>query len=396
MSLSTLDGEKHIGSATMQIATSNNLILTDFFSFKRLAELQRRDGHAGLYQGIAQTLIAGFHTKQALANLVTSLVSIADQAHTIRRLDVVGCVGQLLLSLPLPRQLETVGHYYQALSLNRGGLGDTLRAGRLFEKVADNASLHYRARAMLALGSNYVVVGEHKTAMLFYPEVIRIAARDRSFDPLTLYIARRTAAAIRGMDGDHRGAVEDLERIFPLARIASSVQPNVYYDYMNTLAVELGDLGSLERARNASEIALTAPFAGAFPEWQQTFDEIEAKRARASRSVVPVRQHMEESDNLLRLPALERSASAGLADRHPQGTQARVLNFQQWKTMFKASSGLLPEEVTPKHRRRMTTGEKLIRLMDLISQDETDDETIDRILEAVEQIVLNRRNESLD
>ena len=44
----------------------------------------------------------------------------------------------------------------------------------------------------------------------------------------------------------------------------------------------------------------------------------------------------------------------------------------------------------------MTTGEKLIRLMDLISQDETDDATIDRILEAVEEIVFNRRNEKLD
>jgi 3-hydroxyacyl-CoA dehydrogenase len=39
----------------------------------------------------------------------------------------------------------------------------------------------------------------------------------------------------------------------------------------------------------------------------------------------------------------------------------------------------------------MTTGEKMIRLMDLISQEETDDETIDRILEAVENIVFKRR-----
>jgi hypothetical protein len=39
----------------------------------------------------------------------------------------------------------------------------------------------------------------------------------------------------------------------------------------------------------------------------------------------------------------------------------------------------------------MSTGEKLIRLMDLISHDETDDETIDVILEAVEAIVLGRR-----
>lgn len=34
--------------------------------------------------------------------------------------------------------------------------------------------------------------------------------------------------------------------------------------------------------------------------------------------------------------------------------------------------------------------------MDLISQDETDDKMIDKILEAVEQIVQSRRNESLD
>jgi hypothetical protein len=64
--------------------------------------------------------------------------------------------------------------------------------------------------------------------------------------------------------------------------------------------------------------------------------------------------------------------------------------------MVKASAGPLPNEVTSEHKRRMTTGQKLIRLMDLISQDETDDETIDRILEAVEQIVSNRRNERLD
>ena len=44
----------------------------------------------------------------------------------------------------------------------------------------------------------------------------------------------------------------------------------------------------------------------------------------------------------------------------------------------------------------MTTGEKLIRLMDLISQDETDDETIDRILDTVEQIVIKRRSQNLD
>lgn len=391
--LTPLDVENHIGSASRNITASNSLIFTDFFSFRHSAELERRVSHAGLYQEIAR---ASVNTNQALANLVNTLVSAADHAHSMRRLDVVGRVGRLLLSLPLSRRLEPVGDYYLALSINRGGHGDTVRAGRLFEKAADSASLHYRARAMLALGSNYFVAGEHKTALSFYSEVMRIAGRGSGFDPVTLYRAVRTTAVIRGMDGDHRGSVSDLERIFPLARIASSVLPFAYYDYMNALAVELGELGSLERARHTSAMALKFPAIGAFPEWQETFADIEAKQASASRSVVPVRQHIEEPGNLLHLPSPGRPASLGVSDHKPRGTQARVLNFQHWKTMVKASTGPLPKEVTSEHRGRMTTGQKLIRLMDLISKDETDDETIDRILEAVEQIVSNRRNERLD
>ena len=143
-------------------------------------------------------------------------------------------------------------------------------------------------------------------------------------------------------------------------------------------------------------MALKFPAAGAFPEWQETFDHIETKRLCSSRSVVPVRQHIDEPGNLLHLPLRGQPAGPGVSDHKPRGAQARVLNFQHWKTMVKASPGPLPKEVTPEDRERMTTGKKLIRLMDLISQDETDDETIDRILEAVELIVSNRRNERLD
>ena len=394
--LTPLDVENHIGRASRNIAASNSLIFTDFFSFKRLAELDERVSHAGLYQEIARTLVANFNTKQARANLINTLVSAADHAHAMRRLDIVGCVGNLLLSLPLTRRLKTVSDYYMALSLNRGGRGDTVGAGRLFEKVADSASLHYRARAMLAVGSNYFVAGEHKTALSFYSEVMRIAGRGSGSDPVTLYNAVRTTAVIRGMDGDHRGAVSDLERIFPLARFAGSVLPFSYYDYMNALAVELGELGSLERAHHASTMALRFRSGAAFPEWQETFANIEAKRACGSRSAVPVRQHIEEPGNLLHLPSPGPPANLGVPAHKPRDTQARVLNFQNWKTMVNASTGPLSKEVTTEHRGRMTTGQKLIRLMDLISQDETDDETIDRILEAVEQIVSNRRNERLD
>lgn len=407
MSLSPLEGENHIGSASMQTTASNNLVLTSFSSLKRLADLEKRVSHAGLYQGIAQNLIRGLKTSQALADFTARLASVADDAHQIRQFDVVGHVGRLLLNLPLFRHLESVGLYYEALSLNQGTRGDTVSAGSIFHQVADSAPLHYRARAMLALGANSFTVGDRQTAMSFYREAMTIVTRHRVFDPATLYTASRMTAVIKSMEGDHRGAVADLERMLPLARMASSVQPYAYYDYLNTLAVELLEVGRIEPARRASEIAVASPFANAYPEWHETRNEIASRDRGSSRSIVGVRQPISEigrvpqpvsrtqTDNVLRLPAPELRAPVGRADS-PQDTQARVLNFQQWKTMVKASSRAIPEEVSAEQRRRMTTGEKLIRLMDLISQDETDDQTIDRILEAVEEIVLNRRSEKLD
>jgi hypothetical protein len=407
VSLSPLEGENHIGSASMHTTASNNLVFTSFSSLKRLAKPEERVSHAGLYQGIAQNLTRGLKTNQAFGEFAARLVSLADHAHLIRQFDIVGHVGQLLLHLPLSRQLEGLGDYYQAVSLNRARLGDTVRAGYLFERVAESASLQYRAKAMLALGGNSLAAGDPRTAISFYREVMRIGTHDQLFDPVTCYFARQMTAVTKAMDGDHRGSLADLEGMYPLVRMASSVQPYTYYDYLNALAVELAEAGILERAQRVSGIALSSCFALAYPNWRETFEDIEAKSQRSSRSIVGVRQPVGETDkdgrylsraktdNLLRLPAPEPRAPAGRAD-HPQDTQARVLNFQQWKTMVKTSSRALPEEVTAEERRRMTTGEKLIRLMDLISQDETDDETIDRILEAVEQIVLNRRSEKLD
>lgn len=407
VSLSPFEGENHIGSASMGTTASNNLVLPSFSSLKHLAEFERQLSHAGLYRGIGQKLIKGVHASQTLTDFATRLAPIADQAYSLRRLDVVGAAAQLLLNLPLSREWESAGHYYQALALNQGGRGDTVRAGSLFERVADCASSPYRARAMLALGTNSIAVGDHKTAISFYRELTQVGARSHSFEPLTFCIASRMTAVIRGINGDHRGALADLERMYPLATMARSVRPYAYYDYLNTLAVELAEVGRLDQARRAAEIALSSPFAVAYSEWRQTFDEIARKQQQcASRSAVAVREHVGgtrtaeecvgETSNLLRLPLAQHPTSAALVDQRPQGTRARVLNFQQWKTAIKASSRATPEGVTAEQRSPMTTGEKLIRLLDLISQDETDDETIDRILEAVEQIVPNRRGEKVD
>jgi hypothetical protein len=119
------------------------------------------------------------------------------------------------------------------------------------------------------------------------------------------------------------------------------VQPYAYYDYLNTLAVELGEVGRLEEARNASRIALATRFASAYPEWRETREEIELRGYRAARSTVAVSQR--SFDNLMRLPAREPSdslASGSLPPIQP----ARVLSFLEGKKKMVKESNGPPEE----------------------------------------------------
>jgi hypothetical protein len=190
------------------------------------------------------------------------------------------------------------------------------------------------------------------------------------------------------------------------ARAVGSIHAQAYYDYLNSLAVEFGEMGQLEEAARASQLSLSSPFANAYPEWRQTFEEIASKRQRSSqasgagrRAVIKEQGNQEpvrETHNLVQLPLAEGPHPATRVDRPQPRTRARVLSFQRWKTTINASGRATPVGVAAGLRSRMTTGEKLIRLMDLISQDETDDETIDSILDTVEQIVIKRRSHNLD
>jgi len=247
-----------------------------------------------------------------------------------------------------------------------------------------------------------------------YREAINVISSEGLFDAVTFFNVRKNMAVARAVEGDHRTSLKDLETLLPLARMAASIQPHSYYDYLNGLAVELGEEGRLEEARRVSSIAVASPFASMFPAYQETFDEIAAKLRKASRSLVtvptdhvprrcsaaPAEKRTSEASqarptNILLLRTPDRDPAAESKDQsHTRGT-ARVLNFHQWKSQTVTPAHLLPGRLAPEQRAMMTTGEKLIRLMDLISRDETDDEMIDRILDSVEAIVLSRE-EKLD
>ena len=369
--------------------------------------------HASI--GIAQELGKVFQTKRARTEFTSRLAFAADCAYALFRSDIVSSIGDLLVELPCTQESMILGRYYQALGMNRAGFGDRVRATPLFQQVADEGSPRYRDRALIALGNRFLSSNDPMGAVSIYREVIRLLTSERSFELVTFFNARKMMAVARALSGDHRGSLDDLEKLLPLVRTVGSVQPHLYYDYLNALAVELGEEGKLDQARHASSIAVASPFAGVYPAWRETFDEIAAKRPDACRSIVAVpcrvglpansAGHAEKTNvarpqvqrtNLLLLRGPDREPGSE-AKLPPQTKEiARVINFQQWKVQAKPPAHLVPGKLSPEQKASMTTGEKLIRLMDLISRDETNDQMIDRILDAVEAIVVNGANQELD
>ncbi len=380
------EDEKHIGSANIQSVATSNLVFTVSFSFERFAGLEGPPSVSVLYHSIAEPIIRSLHTNQSVSGIARKLTSTAHQAYDFRRFDIVGDAGRLLLSLPPSSKSEAVGEFYLALGLSRGTRGDTDSARSLFEHVAEKAALRYRAKAMLALGTNSIVVGDRTTAMAFYREGMRIIKRDRVFDPAILYFTTRMIAVLRAAEGDHQGALADLENLFPLVRMASSQQPYAYYDYLNTIAVELTEAGRLEEARNASQIALASPFAHAYPEWRDTLDEIELRALHPSRSTTAFTREAAEWKNVIALPPPRRDLPVTERAEESQ-PPARVIKFP---TKKRSTSGKERQQLDPSEKRRIVS-EKLYEMF----LSALDDEPVNRdLVEDLYRVFLRKRKQS--
>jgi hypothetical protein len=161
------------------------------------------------------------------------------------------------------------------------------------------------------------------------------------------------SALVKALEGDHRGALVDLEKMFPLVRMANSQQPYAYYDYLNTLAVELCEARRLEEARRASEIALASPFASAYPEWRETREEIELKGRCLSRSTVAFAQRTPQSANLITLPrASSTSTAIGLVAKSQ--SLARVIKFPT-RTLSMPEQSNRRQELDPDEKQRIVS-----------------------------------------
>jgi tetratricopeptide (TPR) repeat protein len=193
----------------------------------------------------------------------------------VRDLIALEEASSILVSLPVASARQ-IGLYYQALAIRRKGQPD--QAKLLFETVADNGPLAYRARAIQSLGFIHREQGQLDEAMRLYLEALRAAPDNEAGGLLTTLMAHLEVSIIKSISGDHQRALDSLEKLSPLVRLVAAQDSYYFYAYHNALAVELGELGRIAEADKILVVALSSPFAPAHPEWSETHNELEAKR----------------------------------------------------------------------------------------------------------------------
>ena len=267
-----------------------------------------------LFSSLAHTA----STAEGFQKLGHQLAAVARRAWAAKDLENVELASQSMLSLPIADQLESVAHYYQALCSWRRG--DTENARQSLERVVDEAPPAYRARAFQIIGLTYHKCGEIDTALPFYILAGKTSPKD---DLATLVESQRMTAVIRSIHGDHKQALADLESLFTAVRAISRYFPVLYYELLNSLAVELSEVGRIAEAEAALSVALASSFASAYPEWTETRDEILAKRTSATPSVVAIDRTARGAESPQ--PALERSAKRKPRFSLSQPVERRIL-----------------------------------------------------------------------
>jgi tetratricopeptide (TPR) repeat protein len=360
----------------MQKVTTSNLFDIEAFSFK--GETNHVSLHGAFYQQIVANLIKAVYDTEALTRTANRLVALADHALDMKQTDAVEQIAQILISAPLPRVYQSIGHYYRVFSLKRRGEVDQARAG--FQRLAEWPSLplKFRARALQAFGVTYSERGDYDEAVPFFIQAAHAASPNYGSDLLTTTRAQLMTAVSRSVAGDHGSSLRLLENLRPLARMLAPHQL-ARYDYANSLAVELNEAGRLEEARHMSEIAVRSPYANLVPEYRETHAEILEKMRRASSSIVPGVAWPQPSSNVVAMPAAARppvSLDANAAGSPP----ARVIAYHGWQRPTPEQADALQEIFTSGDLEQMSIADKQTALLNVIYSDNVTHHTLDQLL----------------
>jgi hypothetical protein len=271
----------------MHRAANTNCFFKNLSSIAGFADLESIVSPGGLYRHVSLThLTHALNSHQTINSLANKLTWIAERAYNLRNFEVVQEASRALANLP-SISAQHVGTYYNALASYRNGQAD--ESWQLLEKVLNDGPPAYRARAMQAMGALYYDIGKSEDALRYHIEALQMTSLNDRCDLLTVLLAHLEISHITSDQGDHRRALYALEKALPIVRLVAKENPYYFYLFQNELACELGENGRFAEAEAASLIALSSPYADAYPNWAETRQEITARRLSASNSQIALR-----------------------------------------------------------------------------------------------------------
>jgi hypothetical protein len=257
------------------------------------------------------------------------LIELAERCYCLKNMQGQRELGLLLQRFPPP--FDLVGAYYESIYLNHIGLSDEAR--KKLERVYEYGPEKYRAKALISLGAV-----EEKRGNL--DQSMRFRLQAASFDiPSVRLQAQHGMAVLLGIQGEHQHALKHLESFLPLARMLNKDAP-LYYDYLNSLAVELDDTGRTEEARNVINLVLSTPYVKYYSNWIDTGKEIYRKSYRSS---------------MMNMPKVRFEKAEERPEPKQELQPASVIAFRSLK---EAPEPQMPNKLSPKEISELTTSQK--------------------------------------
>jgi hypothetical protein len=186
------------------------------------------------------------------------------------------------------------------------------------------------------------------------------------------------------MVGDHKGALNDLEQILPIALAASKQNTFRVPHLLNAYAIELAEVGRLEEAKNISRRALASPYARVYPEWHETARDI-AERTYKSRLITPgFAETLTNSKNILQMPLRCRENQQPAATEIATGRRHAVVSLAAWKKKKRLQAAEdEPPRVDPSE---MSEREMIHRIVLLFTDPKTTDQKRAAMTRAIEEV----------
>jgi hypothetical protein len=304
-----------------------------------------------------QRLLKGAVTYGELGNRIIREIKAA---HAFRRVEAVRQLASVLLNNPV-REFRLIAEYYLVWCDCRERKYDAAALDCLIDRTTT-----YKTKALISRAGFEGHRGDIDRELYFYLEALKSASDISDYVNIS-----RAIAVVKSKEGFHQSAMRDLESLGPVSKYA---EPLVYFDYLNSLAVELGETGRKAEARDVIRRVLASPYAPAYPEWQQTASDLKpSSRSVAVPGPAPTRAGM-----LLSMPPVERAGPVR------QDRPATVISLEQWKKRMVKEDNAKASQGRPR-----TTSERVMYIMNHITAELTNGE-LDLIIEKIDEVHIKK------